>query len=188
MRKLLKHTVATAVELGLADLAIQALDGTRIGANAAGDRTHNTADLRRLLNRAEEVIAKLEAQNERGDDPVPPRLPEELKNAQLLRQQIRHAMGRLEEQGLSKINLTDADAQLVKARSGVIIGYNAQAMVSPVNTATGNQGGMLITAADVVNSAADSGQLVTMLEQAEELTGVRARLPSLMEVTIPPLI
>jgi transposase len=40
MRKLLKHTVFTAVELGLVDLAIQALDGTRISANAAGDRTH----------------------------------------------------------------------------------------------------------------------------------------------------
>ncbi len=32
---------------------------------------------------------------------------------------------------------------------------------------------MLITAADVVNSAADSGQLVPMLEQAEEMIGER---------------
>ncbi len=33
--------------------------------------------------------------------------------------------------------------------------------------------GMLITAAEVVNSAADSGQLVPMLERAEEVTGQR---------------
>ena len=32
---------------------------------------------------------------------------------------------------------------------------------------------MLITATNVVNTAADSGQLVSMLEQAEELTGER---------------
>ena len=32
---------------------------------------------------------------------------------------------------------------------------------------------MLITAADVVNTAADSAQLVPMLEESEEMTGVR---------------
>jgi transposase len=171
MRKLLKHTVATAVELGLADLAVQALDGTRIAANAAGDRTHDAAGLRRLLDRAEGAIAELEAQNEAGDGPVPPRLPEELQTAQSLRQQVRDAMSRLEQQCLSKINLTDSDAQLVKGRSGVITGYNAQAMVSPVDPVAASGSGMLITAADVVNSAADSGQLIPMLEQAQEVTG-----------------
>ena len=39
MRKLLKYTVATAVELELIDLAVQAVDGTKIAANAARDRT-----------------------------------------------------------------------------------------------------------------------------------------------------
>jgi len=56
MRKLLKHTVATAVELGLVDLAIQALDGTRISANAAGDRTRNATELHRLLDRVDSAI------------------------------------------------------------------------------------------------------------------------------------
>ena len=39
----------------------------------------------------------------------------------------------------------------------------------PVAQSSGK--GMLITAADVVNSATDSGQLVPMLEQAEEMIG-----------------
>jgi transposase len=176
MRKLLKHTVATAVEMGLVDLAVQALDGTRIGANAAGDRTHDAAGLHRLLDRAEAAIAELEAQNEAGDDPIPPRLPEELQTAQVLRQQVQDAMSRLQNQGLSKINLTDSDAQLMKARSGIVIGYNAQTMVSPVGTDVTKGTGMLITAADVVNSAADSGQLVPMLKQAEEVSGERSRV------------
>ena len=42
MQKLLKYTVATAVELGLVDLAVQAVDGTKIAANAAGDRTYDS--------------------------------------------------------------------------------------------------------------------------------------------------
>jgi transposase len=43
MRKLLKYTVATAVELRLIDLTVQALDGTRIPANAARDRIYDAA-------------------------------------------------------------------------------------------------------------------------------------------------
>ena len=175
MRKLLKRTVATAVETGLVDLAMQALDGTRVAANAAGDRTHDAAGLTGLLHRVDAAIAELEAQNEGGDEPPPPRLPEKLRTAQALRQQVRDAMNRLEHQRLSKVNLTDSDAQLVKARSGIIIGYNAQVMVSPADPDAANGGGgTLITATDVVNSAADSGQLVSMLEEAEEVTGERS--------------
>jgi hypothetical protein len=159
------------------DLAVQAVDGTRVGANAAGDRTYDAAGLNRLLGRTEAAIAELEAQNEGGDDPAPPRLPEELQQAHALRHQVQDAMNRLaHHQSMSKVNLTDGDAQLMKARSGIIIGYNAQTMVSPLNLEAAKGSGMLITAAEVVNSAADSGQLVPMLEQAEELTGKRARV------------
>jgi transposase len=49
MRKLLKYTVATAVDLKLIDLAVQAVDGTKISANAAGDRNYDASELRRLL-------------------------------------------------------------------------------------------------------------------------------------------
>jgi transposase len=46
-------------------------------------------------------------------------------------------------------------------------------MVSPLNPETAKRSGMLITAAEVVNSASDTGQLVPMMEQAEDLTGKR---------------
>ena len=170
MRGLLRHTVRTAVEVGLVDLAVQAVDGTKIAANAAGDQTYDTAKLERLLARTEETIGDLEAQNEGGDDPPPPRLPTELQKAQVLRERILHAMNRLaQDHRLTRVNLTDGDAQLMKGRQGIMPGYNAQAMASPVAQLSGN--GMLITAADVVNSAADSGQLIPMLEQAEEIIG-----------------
>jgi transposase len=174
MRKLLKYTVATAVKLNLIDLAVQAVDGTKIAANAAGDRTYDAAGLQRLLERVELAIAELEAQNEAGDDSPPPRLPEELLRAQALRRQVRDAMSHLvQHKGLSRVNLTDEDAQLMKGRDGIITGYNAQAMVSPLDQDMAKGNGMLITAAEVANSAADSGQFVPMLEQAEELIGQR---------------
>lgn len=171
LRSLLKYTVATAMEMNLIDLAVQAVDGTKISANAAGDRTYDAAGLQRLLVRAESAIAELEVQNEACNDPLSPRLPVELQQVKVLRQQVREAMSHLVRNKESRVNLTDEDAQLMKGRSGITIGYNAQAMVSPLNPEKGS--GTLVTAVEVVNSASDSGQLVPMLEKAEEMTGKR---------------
>ena len=44
MRKLFERTVRTAVTMKLVDLAVQAVDGTKVGANAAGDRTYDAED------------------------------------------------------------------------------------------------------------------------------------------------
>jgi hypothetical protein len=97
-----------------------------------------------------------------------------LQTAKKLQQRVKDAMNRLAQQEkIKRVNLTDEDAQLMKGRSGIITGYNAQAMVSPLNPETARGSGMLITAAEVVNSASDSGQLAPMLEKAEELTGQR---------------
>jgi transposase len=174
MRKLLKYTVATAIELDLIDLAVQAVDGTKVAANAAGDRTYNAIELQRLLNRTEAAISELEAQNEGGDDSSVPRLPEELQSAIKLQQRVKDAMNHLAQQEkMKRVNLTDEDAQLMKGRSGIITGYNAQTMVSPLNPDAARRSGIMITAAEVVNSASDSGQLVPMMEQAEDITGKR---------------
>jgi transposase len=168
MRRMLKHTVATAVELGPVDLAVQAVDGTKMAASAAGDRTYDALGLEHLLERTEAAIAQLEAQNQGDQDPPPPRLPAQL------RAEVQRAIQRLtQDDGLTRLNLTDQDAQLMKGRQGIITGYNAQAMVSPLDPAKAQGNGMLITAAAVVNKGADFGQLVPMLEQAEEMTGVR---------------
>jgi transposase len=110
MRRLLKHTISIAVEVGLLDLAVQAVDGTKVAANAAGDQTYDAAGLQRLLERTEAVISELEAQNEGDDTPVPPRLPKELKRAQELRQRVHATMDKLtQSSGKVRVNLTDED-------------------------------------------------------------------------------
>ena len=43
---------------------MQAVDGSKIPANAAGDRNYDITELRRLLERTEDAIAEMEAQNE----------------------------------------------------------------------------------------------------------------------------
>ena len=73
-----------------------------------------------------------------------------------------------------RINLTDPEARRMKGRQGIVAGYNAQAMVSPMETAEG-AAGMVVTAVDVVDAANDNALLVPMIEQAEETT--RTRVP-----------
>ena len=64
MRELFKRTVRTAVTVGLVDLAMQAVDGTKLAANTALQRTLDAEKLRKLLDRLESTIRELEAQNE----------------------------------------------------------------------------------------------------------------------------
>ena len=127
----------------------------------------------------ESTIRELEAQNEGGDDGAPARLPKKLANQKALRQRVRQAMEDLPERERpsrykrpTRINLTDKDARLMQTRQGVVPGYNAQAMVSPL-TEKGGTSGMLVTAVDVVDEANDTARLTPMVEQAEEVTGVR---------------
>jgi transposase len=176
MHHLFKLTVRTAVNMDLVDMAIQAVDGTKIQANATRDRTYDTEALQELLKRVDTVILELEKQNEEGDTPSTVRLPEKLRQSQLLRTEVKAAMERLaKEDGLKRINLTDSDAELMKSRQGIVAGYNVQAVVSPLKvTEPGNINGMLITAVDAVKDTDDHHQLVNMMEKAEEIVGNKA--------------
>ena len=160
----------------LLDPAVQAVDGTKVSANASVYRTHNAEELRKLLNRVEAAIRDLEAQNEAGEDTAHVHLPRELANKETLREQVRQAMANLESKERQKrINLTDGDARLMKARGSVLLGYNAQAMVSPLEP-DGGATGMFITAVDMADDGRDDPQLVPMIEQAEETTGTKSEM------------
>jgi transposase len=174
MRYLLTHSVRLAVRAGLVDLALQAVDGTKIAGNAAKERTYDAKGLDRLIERTEQAIADLEAQNATGGEEAPPRLPEELATKEALLERVRQAKAQLEPG--SRINLTDPEAHLMKARGGYVAGYNGQVVVSPLEEEVTRSGGMLITAAAVTDEPDDHGQLVPMIEQAATQTGSRAAI------------
>jgi hypothetical protein len=182
MRRLLKRTVRVAVEAGLVDLAVQAVDGTRVAGSAARERSLTAEGLAKLLERTEAAIADLEAQNSGGDEPTPPRLPERLTELTALRKQVQAAQARVAaEEGPSRTNLTDEDATLQKARNGgFVVGYNAQPMVAgvtiPQPDGMAAVGGLLITAADVTTDRDDHGQLLPLVTAAVEVTGAPIRL------------
>jgi transposase len=176
MRKLLRLTVRMAMRIGLVDLALQAVDGTKIAANAARDRTYDRKDLERLMQRVDAAIQELEAQNRTGGEQPPGHLPKELQDAQTLKSRLREAMAKLEsDQHRSYVNLTDEDAALLKVSGGFVTGYNAQAMVSPLLLPEAETAGLLITAV-AVTTKADQSQLLPLMEEAEANAGERAEM------------
>ena len=176
MRHLFKLTVRTAIKIDLIDIAVQAVDGTKVQSNAARDRTYDAKALRELLKRVDTVILELEKQNEEGEIPPTIHLPQKLRKAQSLRAEVKAAMERLaEEDRLKRVNLTDSDAELMKSRQGIVAGYNVQTVVSPLKaTEPGKTNGMLITAVDAVQDTDDHHQLLNMMVQAEEIVGEKA--------------
>ena len=177
MRKLFERTVSTAVTMELVDLAVQAVDGTKVAANASVNKSYDAAGLRGLLERLERAIADLEAQNEAGEEAAVARLPEKLADKEVLREQVRQAMADLASQKRHKrINLTDPEARLMKGRHGIIMaGYNTQAMVSAKKAEEGSSG-MLVTPVDVVDAANDNALLVPMMKQAAETSGTKSQM------------
>jgi transposase len=164
MRALLRRTVRTAVAAGLLDLAVQAVDGSKVGGSASTYRLYTAAGLRRLLERTDQAIADLEAQNQTGGEPMPPELPEKLRQKTALREKVREALEQIGAE--ERVNLTDKEAKLLKVRGGYVLGYNAQAVASPLK-----DGGQLVTAAVVDED--DRKALMPMLEAAEENLGER---------------
>ena len=176
MRQLFRRTVRTALALDLVDLAVQAVDGTRVPANASSSRSYDAEGLAKMLERLDRSIAELEEQNEGDMERAPVHLPQELTGKRNLRGQVRRAMAELEEEkGQKSINLTDHDARFMRMWHGFLPAYNAQAMVSPIKTEQ-ESSGVLVTAVELVDEGADNSSLIPMLERAEEMTGVKAPL------------
>lgn len=177
MRHLFKLTVRTAVKLDLVDLAVQAVDGTKIAGNAARDRTYDEKGLKQLLKRTDKVINELEQENNNGNDAVPVHLPERLRKAKYLVNQVKEALDQLTDKDEQKrINLTDNEAVFMKSRQGIVAGYNMESVASPVKATKTKTSGMLLTGLDVVSEQDDHYQLIPMLEQSEEMTGKLAEV------------
>ncbi len=178
MHKLFRGTVRTAVKLGLVDMAIQAIDGTKVGGNTARKRTYTALQLSELEEKIAATIRELEELNELGEDLQPSNLPDQLADKKRLLGQVRAAMEELAQEDKKRINLTDGDAAIMRAgQQNRIIGYNMQATVSPVKASRDEEvSGRFITAVAVTTEPNDVGALIPMMEQSEKMTGKRAEV------------
>jgi transposase len=175
IRHLFKLTIKTAVKMDLVDLAVQAIDGTKMAGNAAKERTYDKKGLEKLMERTEKAILELEKENQENQDPAPVHLPEKLRQQKQLKIEIKAAIEQLKnEEDRKTINLTDSEAKLMKSRQGIIPAYNLEAAVSPLKVTVSEKTGMIVTAVEVVQDPVDGKQLIPMIDQSKENTGKQA--------------
>jgi transposase len=161
---------------GLIKLRHVAVDGTRVKANAS---KHSAMSYGRMKQEEARIRAEVEAYfkecdrvdaeedelfgpDKRGDE-----LPAELQTAERRRAAIKEAMAELEREAKAagqeapkekaQRNFTDPESRIMKGSEGAFIqGYNAQAAVDAER--------QIIVAATLTNSAADSGQLLPVVD------------------------
>lgn len=173
MRRLLKQTVRVAIAANLLDLGLQAIDGTKLLANAARERSLTEAELQQVEQRLDAELTALEAQHAGEGEPTPAALPPELTSATALRERVRQARAQIEATGQAgKGNLTDPEARVMKTRQGLRPAYNAQAAVVALDVAHSGQAGRLIVAAALSTEPDDHGHLLPMLAAAADQAAV----------------
>jgi transposase len=166
LRTIFKQSVQVAMKAGCVGLALQAVDGTKIEAAASGYSGWSKEYMAKLLVALDEALVETEikiAQENQPSESSGYRLPAGLAERQALREEIKAGLAQLAADGRSHYHPVEPEARRMKISGRNRFGYNGQAV------ADSQQG--IITACEVTRQETDSGQLVPMIEQAQENLG-----------------
>jgi len=157
-------------KLGLFGAQLAGLDGTKVAALNSKDANFNEAKLRELIQRADAQLAEYLKALDAADTAEPEdrrlsRAELEAKIAALQEKRDWHEewLGQLDAEQ-KQISVSDPDARRMRAGSGSVVGYNAQAAVDHQHK--------LIVAEDVTNEETDLRQLSGMAKEAKANLGV----------------
>lgn len=168
LRAVFRAAVKVAAGQGLIGMICHAVDGTKIQAVASARTVEHREDLERALARVEASIAEMEAAVEKAEkeEGGEYRLPENLQEAEKLRQAIRESLGKMAEADREHLHPQEAEARLMPCAGGKPPAYNAQAVVDA-------QAGIIV-AETAVNAESDNSMLVPMLEETKANLGAVA--------------
>lgn len=172
IRSLFKTTVRVAMEHGLVSWAVQAIDGTKIVADAAPDQAISASKLRALLDQVDVAIAELESRLTGEAESAAVAMPAELADIQARRAKIEAALARLDgEKADQTVNWTDPDATIMKTRRGLQPSYNGQAVAGVAPMPDGQPNGRIVLGGSLTQDANDQQHLIEQITNARELTG-----------------
>ena len=157
------ETVKLGSVSGMIDLKHVSIDGTKIEANAAKHRYRSEQELDELIQKADEVgralLEEWKRNDQNDDSDEAKKLKQKVMSAQQIEQQLQDAKKALASRENAKgIVVTDLDSRMMKHRSGLRPGYNAQAVV--------DSNSQMIIAAVVVQDEGDNLQFKPMVEEA----------------------
>lgn len=144
------------------------VDGTKIRANASQKNSWDEKRCEKTLAKLDERIAQLLAECQAVDQAEASesshvQMPEDLKDAQALRQKVQQILKDLQIQGGGRLNTTDPDCSIMRSVQGTHAAYNVQHVVD-------DQHGLIVSA-DPVKDSNDSRQLDRQLDNARESLG-----------------
>jgi transposase len=189
IKKVFKQTVQIAIKNDLVGFAVQAIDGTKIYADASKRRSLHKDDLKKLLSgldeSVDEIISEIEETHKRELSQPEYKLPERFHNKENLKRLINEGLEELsieEKRTLKKaveasieeldkektnhLSLSDKQSRLMKTKGGNDFCYNAQGAVDEKEH--------IIVAASVTNEESDRHQMTKMVEECKENTGKAA--------------
>ncbi len=188
VKEVFKHTVSFARQEGLLDLSHLSTDGSKVKANASNRRVMNKDELRVLLKFVDDELEEWARQDTRedsefgdlrGSDQLPKQSKKTIRKAaqyylkkvresgpafkEEIRNSLQEANQEAEEEGLSKVSITDPESRFMKNKKGRIeLSYNPQITVDKEG---------FIIANDITQSPVDTGQLQPQVLQTEENLG-----------------
>ena len=153
---------------GYIDGKLLAVDGSRIKAQNAPEKSWSKAKLANFITHVEKEINEYLKRLEEADKcPVPADkklhdyVNNQLDHLKDKKKKLESLEKELEESGTNYLSLTDKDAKILKKNGSIIVGYNAQ-------TAVDSKHGLIICS-EVTNSSNDMGLLGPMAIQAKEI-------------------
>ena len=147
VNRLFRQTVKVALNAGLVEMVVHAVDGTKVRARGSTRVILRADEVDELLRRLDASVNRMYAdvadneERETGSY----RLPEELSNRQKLHERLVKAKEKMEEIDRRQIHPAEDDARMMKCEGRIDLAYNAQAVVDD------KEG--LIVAEDVVSQA-----------------------------------
>jgi transposase len=168
LKEVFRKTVQLAIKLELVDMALCAVDGTKMASAGSTRAIWNKKKLEETLARLEKLLNKAMGEVEAAEKSETGEyaLPDELKETVALRDKVREKLQELDKEQRDQMHPQEREAEVMKTQEGKRLGYNAQAAVD------GKAG--IIVAAEVTTEQNDKHQLVPMVEAAREMTGKAA--------------
>jgi transposase len=156
-----------ASKMGQVELALQALDGTKLKSEVSTRSCCNEEKLKLIIGRLDEgikdVLESIKSHHETEEREA--KLTEELKDSEVRKAKMERALEELRRSGCKQINPNDIDARIMKCGKTNESAYNAQVVVDEKSG--------IIVAQDVVNDENDTRMLTKMAGSVEENLGAR---------------
>ena len=166
IKEIFLQVVTFCKEMGLIGSSIS-IDGTKVKANASPRQSKSSEALEKEINKILRESIEIDKQeDEMYGDSTPYQMPEELVDKRKRLEKIKAAKKKLDEEKLTKINITDNDARIMKHKDGSKKpSYNCQVAVDEKE--------QIIVAADVVIEENDLHQIEPMIENIKETLGCK---------------